>query len=73
VAYTYGGAMADNSYEGAFGGNGFGDRASQKLLQVQGKRFQHEKTKVKRSYNGFAKTGQAITLESFSTKYHYDD
>ena len=73
VAYKYGGAMADNSYEGAFGGNGFGARASQKLLQVQGKRFQHEKTKVKRSYNGFVKTGQAITLESFSTKYHYDD
>jgi hypothetical protein len=65
--------MADNSYEGAFGENGFGARASAKLLQVQGKRFQHEKTKAKRSYNGFAKTGQGITMESFSSKFHYDD
>lgn len=73
VAWKAGGAMADNSYEGAFGENGFGARASAKLLQVQGKRFQHEKTKAKRSYNGFAKTGQGITMESFSSKFKYDD
>jgi len=62
-------AMADNSYEGVFGDAGFGAKASAKLLQVRGKRFQHEKTKAKRSYNGFAKTGQGINMESFSTKF----
>ena len=51
----------------------FGARASQKLLQVRGKRFQHEKTKAKRSYNGFAKTGQGIKMDSNSTKFVYDD
>jgi hypothetical protein len=73
VAHKDGGAMADNSYEGAFGENGYGARASQKLMQVQGKRFQHEKTKAKRSYNGFAKTGQGITLTSNSSKFQYSD
>jgi len=73
VATKDGGAMADNSYEGVFGEEGFGARASNKLLQVRGKRFQHEKTKAKRSYNGFARTGQGIKMNSNSTKFLYDD
>jgi len=74
LAEKDGGAMADNSYGGAFGEAGFGARASDKLLQVRGKRFQHEKTKAKRSYNGFAKTGQGISInESFSTKFKNTD
>mmetsp|Transcript_27352 Transcript_27352/g.31280 ORF Transcript_27352/g.31280 Transcript_27352/m.31280 type:complete len:229 (-) Transcript_27352:1558-2244(-) len=73
VALKDGGAMANNSYEGAFGEQGFGARASSKLLQVRGKRFQHEKTKAKRSYNGFARTGQGIQMDSNSTKFQYDD
>lgn len=73
VATKDGGAMADNSYEGAFGGGGFGSKSSEKLLQVQGKRFQHEKTKRKRSFNGFARTGGAISQDSFSTKFCYSD
>jgi len=68
-----GGAMADNSYEGAFGNDGFGAKSSEKLLQVRGKRFQHEKTKRKRSFNGFARNGGAINLNSFSTKFKYSD
>lgn len=65
--------MADNSYEGAFGVMGFGAKSSERLLQVQGKRFQHEKNKKKRTFNGFSKAGGQITNESFSTKYHYSD
>jgi hypothetical protein len=42
-------------------------------MQVQGKRFQHAKTKAKRSYNGFAKTGQGISQESNSSKFQYSD
>ena len=64
-----GGAMADNSYGGVFGNDGFGAKSSDKLLQVRGKRFQHEKTKRKRSFNGFARTGGAINMESNSTKF----
>lgn len=73
VATNDGGAMADNSYGGAFGSGGFGSKSSEKLLQVQGKRFQHEKTKRKRSFNGFARTGGAISQDSFSTKFCYSD
>ncbi len=61
------GAMADNRCEGVFGEEGFGARASARLLKAQGKRFQHKKTKAKRSYNGFAKTGQGISMKSNST------
>eukprot|EP00536_Pseudo-nitzschia_multiseries_P001002 jgi/Psemu1/2290/gm1.2290_g len=68
-----GGAMADNSYENVFGGDGFGAKSSEKLLQVRGKRFQHEKTKRKRSFNGMSRTGGKINMESNSTKYKYDD
>ena len=65
--------MADNSYEGAFGNDGFGARSSEKLMKVRGKDFRHEKTKRKRSFNGFARTGGKINMQSFSTKYTYDD
>merc|ERR1712238_426265 len=71
-AVDHGGAMAGNSYENVFGNDGFGARASEKLLQVRGKRFQHEKTKRKRSFNGMSRTGGKINMESNSTKYKYD-
>lgn len=67
-----GGAMADNSYGNVFGEGGFGARSSEKLLQVRGKRFQHEKTKRKRSFNGMSRNGGKINMESNSTKYKYD-
>jgi hypothetical protein len=74
VASRDGGAVADNSYEGAFGASGFGARSSEKLLAVRGKDFRHEKTKRKRSFNGIARTGGQInTGQSFSTKYQYSD
>lgn len=68
-AYRDGGAMADNSYENVFGDGGFGAKSSEKLLQTRGKRFQHEKTKRKRSFNGFSRTGGSISMESNSTKF----
>jgi len=71
MAEKDGGAMADNSYGGVHGNNGFGARASESLLQVQGKRFQHEKTKAKRKYNGFARSGNAIDMKSNSTKFKH--
>lgn len=74
VAEKDGGAMADNSYGGAFGSEGFGVKASEKLLTVRGKDFCREKNKRKRTFNGFSKSaGGAISLESFSTKYQYND
>ena len=49
----------------AFGQDGYGAKASEKLVQVRGKDFRHEKTKKKRgSYRG-----GSITLESNSFKY----
>ena len=71
IAMKDGGAMADNSYEGVFGADGYGARSSERLLQVRGKRFQHEKNKKKRTFNGFSKAGGAISQESFSTKFQY--
>jgi hypothetical protein len=68
-AYEGGGAMADNSYGNVFGNEGFGAKASEKLLTVRGKKFQHEKTKRKRSFNGMARGGGTINMESNSTKY----
>ncbi len=65
--------MLDNSYEGTFGDGGFGATASQKLVQVRGKDFRHEKTKRKRSYNGFARNGGGIDQTTRSTKFVYDD
>ena len=72
VAMKDGGAMADNSYEHVFGNDGFGAKASEKLLQTRGRRFQHEKTKRKRSFNGFSRGGGQITMESNATKFKYD-
>lgn len=73
-ALVIGGAVADNSYEGTFGENGFGAKASAKLPEVRGKKFQHEKTKRKRSFNGLSKqAGGAITMNSFSTKFYHSD
>ena len=74
VARKDSGDMADNSYEGAFGLTGYGTKASEKLLAVRGKDFCREKNKSKRTFNGFSKSaGGAITLNSHSTKYQYDD
>lgn len=57
--------LEDNSYEKAFGVDGYGAKASAVLMTVRGKAFQHEKTKKKRgSYRG----GE-ITLASNSFKY----
>lgn len=72
VAMKDGGAMADNSYGHVFGDGGFGAKSSEKLLQTRGKRFQHEKTKRKRAFNGFARNGGKIEMNSNSTKYSYD-
>jgi hypothetical protein len=74
LASQEGGAVADNSYEGAFGSSGFGAKSSEKLLQTRGKDFRHEKTKRKRTFNGFSRTGGQInTDKSYSTKYEYSD
>merc|ERR1739842_198700 len=64
--------VADNSYENAFGSEGFGARSSEKLIMVRGKDFRHEKTKRKRSFNGFARTGGAISMNSNSIKYQFN-
>jgi len=60
---------ASNTYEELHGETGFGAKASKKLRKVQGKKFQHEKTKAKRSYNTFARTGQCIDKGSYSIKF----
>jgi len=61
--------LADNSYAKAFGENGFGAKASEKLLTVQGKKFQHEKTKKKRgSYRG----GVIFNEERSNAFFKYD-
>lgn len=47
--------LQDNSYEGTFGEDGWGARASRDLMVTRGKSFRHEKTKKKRgSYKGGA-------------------
>ena len=57
--------LEDNSYEKAFGTDGYGAKASAVLMTVRGKDFRHEKTKKKRgSYRG-----GDITLASNSYKY----
>ena len=57
--------LEDNSYAKQFGVDGYGAKASAKLMTVQGKDFRHEKTKKKRgSY-----TGGEITMASNSFKY----
>jgi len=57
--------LKDNTYAGTYGDAGYGHKASQKLVQVRGKQFRHEKTKKKRgSYRG-----GTIDLKSNSIKF----
>ena len=50
-----------------FGSDGYGAKASEKLMTVRGKDFRHEKTKKKRgNYRG-----GTISLASHSIKYDY--
>ena len=61
--------MANNSYENTFGEDGYGAKASAKLLTVQGKDFRHEKTKKKRgSYRG-----GVIDASTVSKSFKYED
>ncbi len=47
--------LADNTYVGTFGNEGWGAKANDILSKVRGKDFRHEKTKKKRgSYRGGA-------------------
>lgn len=60
--------LADNSYEGTFGNEGWGAKASEKLLQTRGKSFRAEKTKKKRgSYSGGEINRNAVN------SYKFDD
>jgi hypothetical protein len=60
--------LEDNSYLKAFGDDGYGAKASEKLMTVQGKKFQHEKTKKKRgSYRG-----GAIDASTATKSFKYD-
>merc|ERR1711862_172271 len=63
----------DNTYHGAFGNDGFGARSSERLVKVRGKDFRHEKTKRKRTFNGFSKRegGSINAKESHSIKFTY--
>ena len=62
--------LEDNTYEKVFGEGGYGARASAKLLQVQGKKFQHEKTKAKRSSSY---KGGVIDASAKSKSFKYED
>lgn len=64
--------VENNTYENAFGNDGFGAKSSEKLLRVRGKDFRHEKTKRKRTFNGFSRTGGEINQESNSIKFNYN-
>ena len=60
--------LEDNSYMKAFGDDGYGAKASAKLMTVQGKDFKHEKTKKKRgSYRG-----GIIDMSSQTKSFKYD-
>lgn len=60
----------DNSYEARFGEGGYGAKANEKLRTVQGKKFQHEKTKRKRgTYRG----GLIDTSSGHSFKFQHSD
>ena len=53
IGKIQGSKLTDNSYEGTYGSNGYGAKASLKLQTVTGKNFRHEKTKKKRgNYRG---------------------
>ena len=59
-------ALADNSYEAAFGQDGWGAKASADLMVTRGKSFRHEKTKKKRgSYRGGAINTNAVNSFKF--------
>jgi hypothetical protein len=62
--------LEDNTYSNTFGEGGYGAKASAKLLQVQGKRFQHEKTKAKRSSSY---KGGMIDASAASKSFKYED
>lgn len=60
----------DNSYEARFGEGGYGAQSNAKLRTVQGKKFQHEKTKLKRkTYRG----GIIDTSSGNSFKFKHSD
>ena len=60
--------LLDNTYEGTFGRNGWGARASDKLVKVRGKDFRHEKTKKKRGgYRGGAIDPNAVNSIKFDS------
>lgn len=60
--------LEDNSYMKAFGDDGYGAKASAKLMTVQGKDFKHEKTKKKRgSYRG-----GIIDMSAQTKSFKYD-
>lgn len=55
----------DNSYEARFGADGYGAKASAKLVTVRGKDFRHEKTKRKRGtyWGGTIDTGSGTSFK----------
>eukprot|EP00658_Telonema_sp_P-2_P079887 TRINITY_DN7847_c0_g1_i3.p1 TRINITY_DN7847_c0_g1~~TRINITY_DN7847_c0_g1_i3.p1 ORF type:complete len:140 (-),score=46.93 TRINITY_DN7847_c0_g1_i3:114-533(-) len=62
--------LKDNTYEGTFGADGWGAKASAILLQTKGKGFRHEKTKKKR---GTYKGGKIDDCVVNSYKFQYSD
>merc|ERR1712086_182656 len=62
--------LKDNTYEGTFGADGWGAKASAILLQTKGKGFRHEKTKKKR---GTYKGGKIDDFQVNSYKFQYSD
>ena len=61
--------LYDNTYEGAFGENGWGKKANDILGKCRGKDFRHEKTKKKRG----TYRGGKIDFASNSSKFVYSD
>lgn len=60
--------ILDNTYEATFGSEGYGAKANEKLRQVRGKDFRHEKTKKKRgSYRGGAIDENAVRSIDFDS------
>eukprot|EP00511_Aplanochytrium_stocchinoi_P007554 CAMPEP_0204845952 /NCGR_PEP_ID=MMETSP1347-20130617/1609_1 /ASSEMBLY_ACC=CAM_ASM_000690 /TAXON_ID=215587 /ORGANISM="Aplanochytrium stocchinoi, Strain GSBS06" /LENGTH=270 /DNA_ID=CAMNT_0051986293 /DNA_START=115 /DNA_END=927 /DNA_ORIENTATION=- len=61
--------LKDNTYDAAFGKDGWGAKASEILLKVRGRGFRHEKTKKKRGgYRGGLIDDNAVR----SIKFNYD-
>ena len=61
--------LYDNTYEGAFGENGWGKKANDILGKCRGKDFRHEKNKKKRG----TYRGGTIDFASNSSKFVYSD